>query len=499
MVFPAVFNLSSLNGKNGFIINGINTIYAAYAAGCSVSGAGDVNGDGVADIIIGAQYANNQVGQCYVVFGSKAEFQPQLNISSLNGKNGFTINGINSNDPTGMASYAGDVNGDGIDDVIIGSFSENLNDVPIGKSYVVFGSKQEFSAQLSLSNLNGQNGFTINDISENIEDETDNFGFDVSYAGDINDDGIADIIISKPGAIYGAGQSYVIFGSTNGFQSQLNISSLNGKNGFTINGIIGQHSSSGLAVSYAGDVNGDGITDIIIGNDVANNDIGQSYVVFGSKKEFSAQLSLADLNGQNGFTIDGINENDDFGFDVSYAGDINNDGIDDIFIGAAGANNNAGQSYVIFGSKKEFQSQLNITSLSGKNGFIINGISENDVSGAGGYAGDVNNDGIDDIIIGAAGANNNAGQSYVIFGKNGEFNSPFLLSSLNGINGFIIDGINGGFQGDQSGHSVSGAGDVNADGIDDIIIGAWDAYYQAGQSYVIFGQSSTALEADLDV
>ncbi|ELR99331.1 integrin alpha, partial [Gloeocapsa sp. PCC 73106] len=151
-----------------------------------------------------------------------------------------------------------------------------------------------------------------------------------------------------------AGQSYVVFGRNGGFNSSLNLSSLNGSNGFAING-INADDSSGESVSSAGDINGDGFDDLIIGAyraDANGRYSGQSYVVFGSNGGFSASLNLSSLNGSNGFAINGINHRDNSGRSVSSAGDINGDGFDDLIIGADGADPNgssSGQSYVVFG------------------------------------------------------------------------------------------------------------------------------------------------------
>ncbi|MBG1268534.1 integrin alpha, partial [Nostoc sp. WHI] len=316
----AVLNLSDLNGSNGFILNGIDSF--DYSGG-SVSSAGDINGDGFDDLIIGDGFndliigangadpnGENYAGESYVVFGSNSGFDAQLNLSDLNGSNGFVINGIDSYDYSGRSvSSAGDINGDGFDDLIIGAPSADPNgENYAGESYVVFGSNSGFDAQLNLSDLNGSNGFVINGI-----DSFDISGVSVSSAGDINGDGFDDLIIgavnADPNGNNLAGESYVVFGSNSGFDAQLNLSDLNGSNGFVING-IDSFDISGVSVSSAGDVNGDGFDDLIIGAFRADpngeNYAGESYVVFGSNSGFDAQLNLSDLNGSNGFVINGI-------------------------------------------------------------------------------------------------------------------------------------------------------------------------------------------------
>ena len=346
------------------------------------------------------------------------------------------------------------MNGDGIDDIIIGAdFADGNNVSDAGESYVVFGrdtaQNGNFSSDFDLSTLNGSNGFVINGAATE-----DHSGTSVSAAGDINGDGIGDLLIGAYGANDGSdsnvGKTYVVFGSSTGFASgTFNLSSIESGNGSTGFVLIGEDGSdvSGSSVSNLGDVNGDGIDDLIIGaqghDSGGDGDSGASYVVFGSDQGFSATINLSSLNGSNGFKLLGIDGSDESGFSVSSAGDINGDGIEDILIGAPGADNgssNTGEAYVVFGRDTtqqgvSFSSTFDLSTLSsgnGANGFIIEGISQDDFAGyTVSAAGDVNGDGVDDLIVGAraadGGGESDAGQSFVIFGR-----ASFSETTVNG-------------------------------------------------------------------
>ncbi|SFE64931.1 integrin alpha, partial [Nitrosomonas sp. Nm166] len=407
-----------------------------------------------------------------------------INLSSLDGSNGFRLDGAAAGDDSGISvSNAGDVNGDGFDDVIVGAYAADPNGSRSGSSYVVFGKASGFNAALELSSLDGNNGFRLDGAAE-----YDLTGFSVSSAGDVNGDSLDDLIIGASGA----DPSYVVFGKASGFSATLDLSSLNGSNGFRLDG------PSGNSVSNAGDVNGDGFDDLIIGDSGAdpNGDYsGSSFVVFGKASGFGATLDISNLDGGNGFRLDGEAPYSYSGNSVSNAGDVNGDGFDDVIIGAESGpyGDKAGASYVVFGKASGFNATLELSSLDGSNGFRLDGEAERDYASYVSNAGDVNGDGFDDVIVGASEADPNgyeSGSSYIVFGKASGFTATMDLSSLDGNNGFRLDGVS---EFDRLGSSVSNAGDVNGDGFDDVIIGAIGADPNgdySGSSFVVFGKAS---------
>ncbi|MEK6790012.1 MAG: integrin alpha, partial [Pseudomonadota bacterium] len=308
-------NLSALNGLNGFRLQGAarNDI-----SGGSVSSAGDVNGDGFDDLIVGAIGVDKSTsardagfGASYVVFGgSSVGTAGTLNLSALNGLNGFRLLGVTLRDLSGNSvSSAGDVNGDGFDDLIVGArYADANGNADSGASYVVFGAPSVGTAgNLNLSALNGVNGFRLFGVAAG-----DLSGDSVSSAGDVNGDGFDDLIVGATGADANGnsnpGASYVVFGAPSvGTAGTLNLSALNGLNGFRLLGAAA-NDISGTSVSSAGDVNGDGFDDLIVGASGANANgrynSGASYVVFGGASVGTAgNLNLSALNGLNGFRL----------------------------------------------------------------------------------------------------------------------------------------------------------------------------------------------------
>ncbi|CAC9589813.1 hypothetical protein [uncultured Gammaproteobacteria bacterium] len=515
---PATASLSVALYR-GFVINGE---VADDWSGFSVSSAGDVNGDGLDDLIVGAPFADPNgklsAGKSYIVFG-KANSNA-INLSTIadasNPLGGFVINGEAAGDWSGYSvSSAGDVNGDGLDDLIVGAYAADLTGKSkVGKSYVVFGKTN--SSAINLSTIadasNPTGGFVING-----EAKYDRSGFSVSSAGDVNGDGLDDLIVgaffADPNGKLSAGKSYVVFGKAN--SNAINLSTIadasNPTGGFVINGEVAGD-KSGRSVSSAGDVNGDGLDDLIVGAIYADpsgkSKAGKSYVVFGKANSSAINLSaIADAsNPTGGFVINGETTHDNSGCSVSSAGDVNGDGLDDLIVGADGADPSgkpdAGKSYVVFG--KANSSAINLSAIADASnplgGFVINGGAAGDQSGFSvSSAGDVNGDGLDDLIVGAwdirPSGRPNAGKSYVVFGKanSSAIDLSAIADASNPIGGFVIHGE---AWDDRSGSSVSSAGDVNGDGLDDLIVGAYGAdpsgKSYAGKSYVLFGKTDTS-------
>ncbi len=435
-----------------------------------------------------------------MIAGLAGSAQAAIELSDVTaGTGGFAMSGEAAFDYSGgTVSAAGDVNGDGFADVIVGAGANDSNGTSSGRSYVVFGKVGGTLVQLS-DLAAGAGGFAIDGKAY------DAAGVSVSEAGDVNGDGIADLIVGASGVDsngVNSGSSYVVFGKATGTLVQITDVTA-GTGGFAIDGEAA-NDDSGYSVSAAGDVNGDGLADLIVGAlgaDPNGSSSGRSYVVFG--KATGTLIQLSDVTaGTGGFTISGEAAGDVAGLSVSTAGDVNGDGLADVIVGARYADPNgaqSGRSYVVFGKANGANVQLSDVALFGTGGFAINGEVAGDEAGFSvSGAGDVNGDGLADLIVGARGADpngNGSGRSYVVFGKS--TGALVQLSDVTaGAGGFAMNGEN---VLDRSGRSVSAAGDVNGDGFADVIVGAYLAdpnlpYGSAGgRSYVVFGKTGGTL------
>ena len=320
------------------------------------------------------------------------------------------------------------------------------------------------------------------------------FGISVS-TGDINKDGYADIIVGAEKQVQGA--AYVIYGGEKSSMSNIDLSATTLDpltTGFMISGNAAGD-FFGFSVRIAGDIDKDGYNDIVIGAHMKNSNQGAAYVIYGGQKSSMSNIVLSTQTLDpltTGFMIIGSSANVQLGFSVSTAGDINKDGYDDIIIGAPGKTSNQGAAYVIYGREKSSMSNIDLSTTTLDpltTGFMITGNAAGDYFGYSvNTAGDINNDGYSDIIVGAYNKDSK-GAAYVIYGRENSSMSNIDLSTttLDPLaTGFLITGN---ATSDCFGWSVSTAGDLNSDGVSEIIVGARCKASSKGAAYVIYGET----------
>jgi hypothetical protein len=423
----------------------------------------------------------------YVVFGSPAGFPDKLSAADLNGSNGFRILGEAPGDRLGLSVSGGDVNGDGLGDILIGAPQQNAAGEFSGAAYLVLG-RATFPATLPLTV--GSPG-----VTKFIGEATgDLAGFSVSATGDFDGNGLNDILIGAPNAAGpsqtpGAGAAYLIYGSSF-LPTQFGLGTLNGNNGYKIQGLSAED-NAGTSVSFVGDVDKDGFGDIAIGAPQATTASlhdGSVFVVFGRSSDIVIPITLNNLNGTNGFRLNGEGAEARAGTDVSAAGDLDGDTFADFVVGApgAGAGDQSGAAYVVYG-KPTFPAAIDLSSIAGSLGFKIVGRAGDLLGYSVRAAGDFNGDGLGDLIVGAPGAFGGAGGAYLLLGSATGFTDMVEAAKLDGTIGFALRGA---LANDTAGASVSFAGDVNRDGFGDLIIGAPFAATggaNAGAAYVVYG------------
>ena len=349
----------------------------------AVSGAGDGNADGYADVIVGYPYssANGKFSGSALVFSGK------------DGAHLHTFEGDSQGDFFGYSvGGAGDINGDGFDDIFCGTNSGLYGTTDYGV-YV----------------FSGKDGSVLHALAPN-------FGIKASAAGDVNADGVPDLIVGDYTDGAWSGTALVFSG--------LDGSILHTFHGKKAGDFLGE------AVGGAGDVNGDGFADVIIGSPRTDKNGSNS----GSARVFSGK------NGKLLHVFHGGSKRDRFGTAVGGAGDVNGDGSADLIVGVPYDMNSKGSAWVFSGADGSI-----LYGEHGNTGAEYLGIS---VSGAG----DVDRDGFDDVIIGSSGA----GHAQVLSGKDWS----------------VIHTLVGAKIGDGFGITVAAAGYVNADGFNDLIVGA---------------------------
>jgi hypothetical protein len=376
---------------------------------------------------------------------------------------------------------AGDVNGDGLDDLIAGA---DGSDVPgRGTAWVIFG--RPTPGPIDLATL-GAGGMRIAAAAPGTGE-----GDHVDAAGDVNGDGLDDLLVGAPRAApsgrTNAGSVYVVFGRRDGGTVDLT------QPGTAVR-IDGAAAEDDLvAAARAGDFDGDAIDDIVVGarstDHNGRDESGSVYLLSGAALS-GPVVDLAAPGAALRLRIDGAAAEDEIGGVDSLAGvgDFNGDDRDDLLVGAGGASNNgrqwSGSAYVVFGS--DATGTLDLAAL-GTGGVRIDGAAPMDfMGGALAAAPDMNRDGLADVVLGALTDNGGAssGSAYVVFGRAAP--GTIDLATL-GSAGLRFDGEDGYW----AGAAVGTAGDVNDDGVEDLLIGATDAdpygRQNAGSAFVVYG------------
>ena len=366
---------------------------ASDGFGSSVSSAGDINGDGTPDLIVGERLSDNNgtdSGSVRVISGIDGSVLYNFDGDSPGDEFGFSVSG------------AGDVNGDSTPDLIVGAWQDDNNGIASGSARVFSGSDGSV-----LYNFNGDSA-------------GDWFGRWVSGAGDVNADGFADLIVGAPRGNNSTGSARVLSG-------------IDGSTLYTFNGDAAED-LFGQSVSGAGDLNGDGFADLIVG-------APGERLAYTRIPGYARVLS--GIDGSVLYNFQGNSANDEFGISVSSTGDVNGDGTPDLIVGAwqddPGGTNN-GSASVLSGSDGSVLQNFNGDSSFDDFGGSVNG------------AGDLNGDGTPDLIVGAPGDDNNGERSgsvrvlsgidrSVLYNFDGDGTFDFFGWSTSGVGDINGDGI----------------------------------------------------------
>lgn len=533
-----VISLDTL-GDRGIQINGSsNAEQPDNWKRVDVSNAGDVNGDGFDDFVIGlpenftfyddsGSTAYDETGTAFVVFGSESGLESNFDLTTLDGSNGFRIDGdpdLSADDLGRSVSLAGDINGDGIDDILVGDprggyFGSDGN--RNGSTFVVFGQENQPDGTSSFGSSVVVSDFIDGGSTDGATFIPDGWGAesgrDVANIGDFNGDGFDDFIVSGhydgEGSTTGSGSVFIVFGTSSGFDGTLDIEALDGSNGTKITARDeGTRSYYGYNVAQAGDVNGDGFDDVIFSS-LSGGGSSTTVVVFGNESG-AASFDIAELNPDTGFKLFSA------GHAIAGGGDINGDGIDDLVIGT-----DEDTAFVLFGDTDlgnvvadnltysfdydgvtysySYASYLGSDKGGdGTHGFRIDlDPDDSNESVSSDYPtlsidviGDVNGDGFDDFIIGnpndgyGSGGEGEYGGEYSEEEEESSDGGPpgkvYVIFGGTGVGAELsvdsLDGTNG-FAIESSsssflGVSATGAGDVNGDGFADILVSDEGAY-----------------------
>ncbi len=396
--------------------------------GRSVAPAGDVNGDGFSDVIVGTWLWDN---------GQSNEGKASIYCGSASGLIPAPCWSVESNQTDaqfgGSVSSAGDVNGDGYDDVLVGA------------NWWTNGQSKEGGAWVYLGGPAGPSTTAAWHTEGNQADS--NFGRIVAWAGDVNNDGFSDVLVGAKDYDNGQtdeGRAYLYLGSASGLSTTPAWTAEPNQAG----------ASFGISVATAGDVNGDGYADVIVGANLFDGgpaDQGAAFVYSGGPSGLSASPIWTGMSGQAGAN---------YGFSVATAGDTNGDGYADILIGGyqydVGAFTDEGRAYVYFGSAAGPTASPSWIAHPRQSGASF--------GSSVATTGDVNGDGYADIVVGAYLYDLTQADEGAAFAYFGSTTGPALNPSWTGAPAQ---------PGASYGWSVSTAGDVDGDGFGDLVVGAY--------------------------
>ncbi|MBI2410466.1 MAG: FG-GAP repeat protein [Candidatus Kerfeldbacteria bacterium] len=448
--------------------------------GASIASAGDVNGDGYDDILVGDTFDSEngtQAGAAYLFYGQSTQF---ASLDDIDFTNAVKFTGETAGDQAGFSVSGGDVNGDGYADILIGAPANNNS---TGAVYLIYGRAQ------ALTSMNLSSAIAFTGMAEN-----DRFGRSVAVVGDTNGDTFADYIIGAPyhdndstGEV-DAGAVYVVLGSPTAFIS----GSIFGVGDKIMSEQISAY--AGFSVAGAGDVNSDGFNDMLVGAPGDASGDGVAYLIFGQsisyQQTFFSLLGLGDAIQFSG------NLSEYAGFSVAGAGDVNNDGFDDMLVGAelnSDVADNAGAAYLVYGASSYLSSSVAIADLSVQ----YTGVAEDDAAGSAlAGVGDINNDGYTDFLISSPAYDvseemQDAGAVYAIIGSS---NLPAAGTSVSLADAAMYT-ILGEQVGQSAGESVSSAGDMDNDGFIDVLVGSTD-YDSSGALYIGYIMNDTDADND---
>lgn len=426
-------------------------------------------------------------------------------LSAITVSRGYTITGVDPAASVGNAAAGlGDINGDGVADYAVG-----ISDTAVA---VVFGSSSApgtltgDKSTLDYASIGPQRGFIVRGTRSIV-----------AGVGDINGDGLAEIAFGRPSDAANQGDGFVIYGRRGQFgsivddQAVITLPTLAPSDGFIVRGKEGGDAAS-TDISSAGDINGDGFGDLLVGapgGDVpAGQNAGNPYIVFGHAGNFGglvggrSVLFLGGLSPGEGVVIHGRNIEALTGTSVAPIGDFNGDGIDDIALGApndSSAYPQGGAAYVIFGTRGSFgpvfegQTTISLINLDPSRGLVIGGDQNSHAGRAVRRAGDVNGDGLPDLLILASVTDSFGANAFVVFGSRSAIGQSsngrqlLNLATLAPAAGFVIKNASS-FNNPQ--RTIAGGGDFNGDGLRDLLFGdplSDDRGARSGIAYLVFG------------